>query len=112
MRKLGVKIISWIPFYIIFTDLLSNFVDLSEDSVYWIFATFNGHSVATNMSMLLTVFVYRFCVYTKIATISISLITFISLFAHSHYWAYVAWYDCIIYGVSMLLALLVYLKRK
>ena len=111
MRKLAVKIISWIPFYIIATDIISNFVDLSEDSFYWKYATLNGHSVATNMSMLLTVFAFRFCVQTKIATIAISLITFISLFAHSHYWAYVAWYDCIIYGTALFFVLLKFLRK-
>lgn len=111
MRKYGVWTISFLPFYIMASDVLSNFIDLSDDAVYWVYATYNGHAVVTNLFMLITVFTYRYCLQVKLAVISLSLITFISLYYPVDYWAYVAWYDTIIYGSTLLVAVIMTLKK-
>src|SRR5699024_6890790 len=104
------NVISALPFVSLIASLLSNYVTFN----YVVAGNVLGYSLITDCFMLYFVFNLRFCIYTKLAVISLTLLNLVCLLgATINYSTYAKLYDTIIIGLCLFACLIIYIiKRK
>lgn len=103
------KLISALPFVGLIASLLSNYVTFN----YIVAGNVLGYSLMTDAFMLYFVFKLRFCVYTKLAVISLTLLNLVCLLGTTiNYPAYAKLYDTTIIGICLFACLVIYLMKR
>ena len=103
------NVISTLPFVGLIASLISNYVTLD-----YVFAgNVLGYSLMTDAFMLYFVFKLRFCIYTKLAVISLTLLNLVCLLGTAiNYHAYAKLYDTTIIGICLFACLVIYLMKR
>lgn len=103
------NVISALPFVSLIASLLSNFIDLD----YVIAGNLLGYSLITDAFMLYFVFKLRFCIYTKLCVIALTLLNIICLLGTLiNYPTYAKLYDTSIIGICLFACLVIYLMKR
>lgn len=101
--------VSALPFVSLIASLLSNWIEFN----YVVAGNVLGYSLVTNAFMLYFVFKLRFCVYTKLAVISLTLLNLVCLLGTAiNYPAYAKLYDTTIIGLCLFACLVIYLMKR
>lgn len=103
------NVISVLPFASLIASLLSNYVTFN----YVVAGNTLGYSLATDAFMLYFVFKLRFCIYTKLAVISLILLNLVCLLGTIiNYSTYAKLYDTSIIGICLFSCLVIYLMKR
>lgn len=101
--------VSALPFVSLIASLLSNWIEFN----YVVAGNVLGYSLMTDAFMLYFVFKLRFCIYTKLCVISLTLLNIVCLLGTTiSYPAYAKIYDTSIIGICLFACLVMYLMKR
>jgi len=96
-----------------FIGLIGTLVYTWAEFNYVVAGNVLGYSLMTDAFMLYFVFKLRFCVYTKLAVISLTLLNLVCLLGTIiNYSSYAKLYDTTITGICLFACLVIYLMKR